>query len=319
MKKIIIAAVVVILVGIGTWLYFVYKKNKQTNELVLYGNVDVRQVEIGFRVPGKVAELFFEEGDDIPVLTHIAAVCEDAHEGHRDALGGRRGARPGRTVEARRVALVDDLAVVDDEEADGHLILRLAVEGPLRGGLKRGPVDAVGQRLVRDEVAHRPGDGVRVAGRGRQVDLGEGVDVGEGLVRRHHHASDALAEGGPDRGRVARPTVAPDRDRATLPVDHVVAALGGADGVAQVGELLLEDLVERAVRGEEPVAHEDRLDPVLDHVPVPRPVVEVALLLGGDGGWEEKGGEKEGGEEALHRVLTWWVRRSVGVGVDWTS
>jgi len=32
-------------------------------ELTLYGNVDVRLVDLGFRVPGQVTELFFEEGD----------------------------------------------------------------------------------------------------------------------------------------------------------------------------------------------------------------------------------------------------------------
>jgi len=33
--------------------------------LFLYGNVDVRQVDIGFRVAGLVAKLFFEEGDRV--------------------------------------------------------------------------------------------------------------------------------------------------------------------------------------------------------------------------------------------------------------
>ena len=36
---------------------------KDHRHLTLYGNVDVRQVDIGFRVAGQVQNLFFEEGD----------------------------------------------------------------------------------------------------------------------------------------------------------------------------------------------------------------------------------------------------------------
>ncbi len=46
-------------------LYLVTRPQKNTHELTLYGNVDVRQVEIGFRVPGQVTELAFEEGDHV--------------------------------------------------------------------------------------------------------------------------------------------------------------------------------------------------------------------------------------------------------------
>lgn len=40
-----------------------FRSKTNENELVLYGNVDVRQVDISFRVAGQVTELFFEEGD----------------------------------------------------------------------------------------------------------------------------------------------------------------------------------------------------------------------------------------------------------------
>jgi len=50
------------LIGLG--VYLLLKQEKVTNEyLVLYGNVDVRQVDLGFRVAGRVETLFFEEGD----------------------------------------------------------------------------------------------------------------------------------------------------------------------------------------------------------------------------------------------------------------
>ncbi len=40
-----------------------FHKDSKDSRLVLYGNVDVREVDIGFRVSGLVKTLFFEEGD----------------------------------------------------------------------------------------------------------------------------------------------------------------------------------------------------------------------------------------------------------------
>ncbi len=55
--------VVCLLVIIGIFTFFIFRKKSSSDELVLYGNVDVRQVDIGFRVSGRVAKLYFEEGD----------------------------------------------------------------------------------------------------------------------------------------------------------------------------------------------------------------------------------------------------------------
>lgn len=41
----------------------VFKPSKESESITLYGNVDVRQVDISFRVAGQVNKLFFEEGD----------------------------------------------------------------------------------------------------------------------------------------------------------------------------------------------------------------------------------------------------------------
>ncbi len=45
--------------------YFIFRKEPEKSELILYGNVDVRQVDIGFRVAGRVDQLFYEEGDRV--------------------------------------------------------------------------------------------------------------------------------------------------------------------------------------------------------------------------------------------------------------
>jgi HlyD family secretion protein len=39
--------------------------NGSSSELTLYGNVDIRELTLGFRVPGRLEHMFFEEGDRV--------------------------------------------------------------------------------------------------------------------------------------------------------------------------------------------------------------------------------------------------------------
>jgi len=73
-KKIIISiAVTFILVTVVIYgiVFFVRARENHTH-LTLYGNVDIRQVDISFRVSGKVDQLYFEEGDFVRQGTLMA-------------------------------------------------------------------------------------------------------------------------------------------------------------------------------------------------------------------------------------------------------
>lgn len=65
MKKpvalILVVVVIVALIGGGTWWY----QSRQNNGLTLYGNVDIRTVNISFRVGGRLQSLSVDEGDAI--------------------------------------------------------------------------------------------------------------------------------------------------------------------------------------------------------------------------------------------------------------
>lgn len=63
-KTILISAFILSLAAISIAVMVVFfADRKDQNELTLYGNVDVRQVDISFRVGGKINTLQFEEGD----------------------------------------------------------------------------------------------------------------------------------------------------------------------------------------------------------------------------------------------------------------
>ncbi len=71
-RSVAIISLIVLVIAVGVGFYFAFRKKSNHNELTLYGNVDVRQVDIGFRVAGRVAELFYEEGDFVKEGTLMA-------------------------------------------------------------------------------------------------------------------------------------------------------------------------------------------------------------------------------------------------------
>jgi HlyD family secretion protein len=51
--------------GAGGYWWFQQGGNRQDGELTLYGNVDIREVQMGFRVGGRLQAMHFEEGDSV--------------------------------------------------------------------------------------------------------------------------------------------------------------------------------------------------------------------------------------------------------------
>lgn len=64
MKKIIPIIVIIGLFVAGYYYFVLYKKDiEPDNSITLYGNVDIRQVNLGFRLPGRLKEMLYDEGD----------------------------------------------------------------------------------------------------------------------------------------------------------------------------------------------------------------------------------------------------------------
>lgn len=66
MKRSSITFILIILICIVSIIYVYYKNHRANDdELILYGNIEIRQVDLGFRVEGKIEKMLFEEGDKV--------------------------------------------------------------------------------------------------------------------------------------------------------------------------------------------------------------------------------------------------------------
>lgn len=62
-KKLIIVILLFVIIGVA--VYFFTRPKSNPNELVLYGNIEIRQVDLGFQVSGRLDKMLKEEGDSV--------------------------------------------------------------------------------------------------------------------------------------------------------------------------------------------------------------------------------------------------------------
>ena len=80
MKRALIAILVLALIGLALFIYLHKHKTEDDNTITLYGNVDIRQVDISFRVEGRVKELYFDEGDLVCTGDLMAVLDPEPYE-----------------------------------------------------------------------------------------------------------------------------------------------------------------------------------------------------------------------------------------------
>lgn len=70
MKKKIIAILLILIIVGGIFLFT--RRTKNHNELTLYGNIEIRQVDLSFQVAGQISKMLKEEGDKVEEGEFIA-------------------------------------------------------------------------------------------------------------------------------------------------------------------------------------------------------------------------------------------------------
>ncbi len=82
MKKATIIISLVILICLS-W-YYLTKPKENTDELTLYGNIEIRQVTLSFQVPGKILTMTKEEGDSVKKGEIIAEIDDSDYKSSLD-------------------------------------------------------------------------------------------------------------------------------------------------------------------------------------------------------------------------------------------
>ena len=155
-RAIVIAGLAIVAAGVG--LLWMQRAGHDDGLLRLYGNVDIREVQLAFRQPGRVAQMAFDEGDAVSAGARLAAL--DAQP-YRDALAAaqaqvqvaqaelaklRRGLRPQEITQARE-ALRQAQALATEAERNFQRQSGLLASG----ASSQRTVDAA--RAARDQAA----------------------------------------------------------------------------------------------------------------------------------------------------------------------
>jgi HlyD family secretion protein len=88
----VLGGAVVVVVAIVGGVYWGFKSTDR-DELIIYGNVDIRKVDLGFRVTGRIREMRFEEGDCVKEGQIMAVLDKDTFEADVHSARGQMQAQ----------------------------------------------------------------------------------------------------------------------------------------------------------------------------------------------------------------------------------
>jgi HlyD family secretion protein len=86
----------VLLAGFGAWLLYTRSSREHSELPQLFGNVDIREVNLGFRVFGRLAEVLFDEGDPVKAGEIVARLDDEPYRREVDEARGQLGSLKAR-------------------------------------------------------------------------------------------------------------------------------------------------------------------------------------------------------------------------------
>lgn len=123
-KKLLILLVLLGLCG-GAFYYYqqeIKRREADSGDIILYGNIDIRDVQLGFRVSGRIAAVNFEEGDRVRVGDVVAVLDKQPFEDEVDLytaqLEQARVARRKVEMPYQRRARLTKIGAISTEETD---------------------------------------------------------------------------------------------------------------------------------------------------------------------------------------------------------
>jgi len=123
-----LSIILLLLATVITLIVFIFRDQSEPHELTLYGNVDVRQVDIGFRVAGQIKQLLFEEGDAVKQGDLLATLNPSPYDEQlREAIAISEAIKVNlnnaETLLQRRLELIE-IGGVSQEDLDNTRTMR---------------------------------------------------------------------------------------------------------------------------------------------------------------------------------------------------
>ncbi len=154
---------------------------------MLYGNVDIRQVDLGFRVSGRLAKMIFEEGDEVktgdivavldkaPYLADLATAQGQLAQAEANFLKLRHGNRPQEIEEARAIVRQQQ-AIQDNAEIT---FKRLSEQKKVGASSQQAYDDAFAQKNEANAALKNAQEALSLAEEGFRL---EDIDVGRAAM-----------------------------------------------------------------------------------------------------------------------------------------
>lgn len=139
-KRIVLIAGLAVVIVVGLLVRYEFSAGEKSDSLVLYGNVDIREVELAFRVPGRLAAVHFDEGDKVeqgqlvaeidaePYREALAVAAARVEQAEANLAKLKAGSRP-QEVERARSAVREAQAANDNAVRDFNRQQGLAASG----------------------------------------------------------------------------------------------------------------------------------------------------------------------------------------------
>lgn len=178
-KPLLLAALLLILVIGATASYIYWDRTHPSNVLTLYGNIDIRQVDLGFRVFGKLKSVNFEEGDPVhkgDLLAELddAPYVQSLKESEARVASLKQNLSYAKAQLKRRSSLVQGRSVSKEDYQQSYYNKRT-----LKDNLKEAEASLENSRIrLEDTKLFAPSDGViytRIREPGTILNTGEPV------------------------------------------------------------------------------------------------------------------------------------------------
>ena len=161
MKRVLVALVLVALAAGGLWWWFADRPEEHPGQLIVFGNVDIREVRLSFNASEHIGEMYVDEGDRVERGQLLAKLHTARLEAQLNRVQAQLGASRARAAAARssfrRIASMAERDLASEEQRDEAEAAYKAEEAQVEADEA---AVAFAEQALGDAELYAPADGV---------------------------------------------------------------------------------------------------------------------------------------------------------------